>query len=359
VAAAAIIVLIAMGFAPGRSVGVAADRDLAPMPVGLAPVAPGTIGVVSSAAFLYDVGGPLPGVSVVGEVLSLMDTRRESVVVTGQFFDGATLLGSVSDIIFLSRLGWGAASPFVAFDATPGFNAALADSVSVSVTNPGTPVTAPPTGALSIIPGPTTVDGLLGARHFTGTIHNPNPFEVELAAVAITTLDGSGSVIDVGWGPTSPEVIIAGASATYDVSLVYDPTVPVARSLVSTDAWQSGTDNYVTEWDNFFDDLGATPYRSDISWIAEQGITLGCGAARFCPDPPILRDQMASFLARAVGLEGIAPNAFIDDEGNIHEFNINLVAQAGVTTGCGVDRYCPDGLVTRAQMAAFLHRAFG
>ena len=230
----AILGLIGAGFAPGRSVavGVGTDPNLAPMPVSLAPIVPGTIGVVSSAAFLYDVGGPLPGVGVVGEVLSLMDTRRESVVVTGQFFDGATLLGSVSDTIFLSRLGWGATSPFVAFDGTPGFNAALADSVSVSVTNPGTLVTAAPVGALSIIPGPTTVDGVLGVRHFTGTIHNPNPFEVELAAVAITTLDDSGSVIDVGWSPTTPEVIPTGASATYDVSLAYDPTGPVARSGV-------------------------------------------------------------------------------------------------------------------------------
>ena len=68
---------------------------------------------------------------------------------------------------------------------------------------------------------------------------------------------------------------------------------------------------------------------------------------------------MASFLARALHLSGSAPDAFTDDETSIHEPNINLVAQAGITTGCWGSNYCPTALVTRGQMAAFLHRAFG
>ena len=68
---------------------------------------------------------------------------------------------------------------------------------------------------------------------------------------------------------------------------------------------------------------------------------------------------MASFLARALKLAGSAPDAFTDDETSIHEPNINLVAKAGVATGCGAGKYCPVANVTRGQMAAFLHRAFG
>ena len=37
--------------------------------------------------------------------------------------------------------------------------------------------------------------------------------------------------------------------------------------------------------------------------------------------------------------------------------SINRIAEAGITTGCSATRYCPGGHVTRAQMAAFLHRA--
>ena len=35
------------------------------------------------------------------------------------------------------------------------------------------------------------------------------------------------------------------------------------------------------------------------------------------------------------------------------------VAAAGITGGCGAGKFCPAGGVTRGQMAAFLHRAFG
>jgi S-layer homology domain len=41
------------------------------------------------------------------------------------------------------------------------------------------------------------------------------------------------------------------------------------------------------------------------------------------------------------------------------ENNINRLAAAGITSGCTPTTYCPNLDVTRGQMAAFLHRAFG
>ena len=49
---------------------------------------------------------------------------------------------------------------------------------------------------------------------------------------------------------------------------------------------------------------------------------------------------------------------FGDDNGNLHERNINALAIAAITGGCAPGRYCPAGAVTRGQMAAFLRRAF-
>jgi hypothetical protein len=66
---------------------------------------------------------------------------------------------------------------------------------------------------------------------------------------------------------------------------------------------------------------------------------------------------MASFLARAFALPTTATDFFSDDTGSTHETDINRVAAAGITTGCGPSAYCPSGIVTRGQMAAFLHRA--
>ena len=66
---------------------------------------------------------------------------------------------------------------------------------------------------------------------------------------------------------------------------------------------------------------------------------------------------MASFLARAFALPDATTDYFWDDAGSLHEADINRVAQAGITLGCGEGAYCPGSFVTRGQMAAFLHRA--
>ena len=52
-------------------------------------------------------------------------------------------------------------------------------------------------------------------------------------------------------------------------------------------------------------------------------------------------------------------NTFTDDDGSVFEDDIAKLAASGITTGCSRDgtRFCPNGFVTRGQMAAFLHRA--
>lgn len=48
---------------------------------------------------------------------------------------------------------------------------------------------------------------------------------------------------------------------------------------------------------------------------------------------------------------------FCDDEGSVHEPNIETAAGWGITLGCEPNRFCPNSPITRSQMAAFLHRA--
>lgn len=112
-----------------------------------------------------------------------------------------------------------------------------------------------------------------------------------------------------------------------------------------------------TTEDQFTDDE-ASPFESDINAIAVAGITTGCAEGLFCPDQGVLRAQMASFLRRALALTPIPTGPF-DDVDGIHESDINAIAAAGITQGCGPSTYCPNDFVTRGQMAAFLHRALG
>ena len=48
-----------------------------------------------------------------------------------------------------------------------------------------------------------------------------------------------------------------------------------------------------------------------------------------------------------------------DDIGGVHRADIESIARLGITTGCGIRRFCPSRTVNRAQMAAFLYRAAG
>lgn len=113
---------------------------------------------------------------------------------------------------------------------------------------------------------------------------------------------------------------------------------------------------------DFVDD-DASLFRADIAWLAATGITLGCNPpdnTRFCPDAVVTRGQMAAFLTRALGLTERSVEGFVDDDESVFEADIERIAAAGITLGCNPpanDRFCPGEPVTRAQMSSFLVRA--
>jgi hypothetical protein len=108
-----------------------------------------------------------------------------------------------------------------------------------------------------------------------------------------------------------------------------------------------------------FADADGSPFYSDILWMAQQGITQGCGPQAYCPQSPVSREEMASFLTRALGLPAAGFDYFDDDAGSMHQPAINALAAAGVTGGCGPRQFCPTQHVSREEMASFLARALG
>ena len=88
-----------------------------------------------------------------------------------------------------------------------------------------------------------------------------------------------------------------------------------------------------------------------------KAITTGCSAERYCPNDPVTREQMATFLVRALDLPAATQDWFTDDETSIHEPTSTRIAEAGIASGCGGTNYCPKAVVTRDQMASFLARA--
>ncbi|HSE96763.1 MAG TPA: S-layer homology domain-containing protein, partial [Blastocatellia bacterium] len=100
-----------------------------------------------------------------------------------------------------------------------------------------------------------------------------------------------------------------------------------------------------------------------IEEMALRQITLGCGGGNYCPSDPVLREQMAAFMIRALG-EPDPDEPFAQRFADVPHTNpfirfIDRMAVREITLGCGANIYCPTQPVNREQMAAFLVRAFG
>lgn len=112
--------------------------------------------------------------------------------------------------------------------------------------------------------------------------------------------------------------------------------------------------------DRFRDDDGSV-HELAINQLAELGVVQGRTDTSFAPGASFTRAQFASTLARAHrALLGRAlpagPDRFRDDDGTVHEPNIDAVAAAGLAAGVSADRFDPHGTVRRGQTASFLTR---
>ncbi len=315
----------------------------------------GTLGFKSHLAWLYDD----LSIAVVGEVLNNTTKRVTSVDLKVTWFDssdpGANILGSVSDAVIIDRVARGAVAPFVVYDATP--PAGTAAYTIEFVDNPATTTTAVAGGGLTIDMGTSYVSG--DTRYYPGVIKNPNAFAVSNLRIALTAYAGAssqstaGDVLEV----MEPDPLVTSVAAKGQVSFLIgiakvfsveagNPpatvVIPIHSVRVLADGYRADqTSVYVTSWANYFDDLQGISFKDDVVWMADNAITKGCAAGKYCPNANVRRDEMASFLARALGLGGAAPNAFTDDEGNTHEVDINRIADEGITSGCAPQKFCP------------------
>lgn len=117
--------------------------------------------------------------------------------------------------------------------------------------------------------------------------------------------------------------------------------------------------------EDFFNDDAGSVFENDINELAAAGITKGCNPPandQFCPERPVSRAEMATFMVRGFGFTaGGGSDLFDDDDGNIHEFAIDQLGTAEVTRGCNPPEntnFCPDRSIIRGEMAAFIFRAF-
>jgi predicted TIM-barrel enzyme len=107
----------------------------------------------------------------------------------------------------------------------------------------------------------------------------------------------------------------------------------------------------------------AHPFCRWIEELARRGVAGGCGGGNFCPEGAVTREQMAVFLLRTLD-PALAPPActvpvFADVPASSPFCRwIEELARRGVTGGCGGGNYCPGQPVTREQASAFIGATF-
>lgn len=207
------------------------------------------------------------------------------------------------------------------------------------------------------------------------TARTPAPGMTNASRFAVATARFDEAVVGVASGSFQIRDTVTGAlvpgTVTYDAAL-REARVAVGTKLAPervyrvevTSAVKDATGNAVTaaSWTfttgiSGFSDAVGSPFEYDIAWLSESGITAGCGVDLFCPGAVVAREQMASFLARALDLPPATRDAFTDDQASDHQADINRLAASGITGGCGLARFCPSLSLTREQMASFLARA--
>lgn len=113
----------------------------------------------------------------------------------------------------------------------------------------------------------------------------------------------------------------------------------------------------------FADDEGNLHERN-IESLVDRGITQGCDPdlKLYCPDQPLTRAEMARFLVLALDeteAGAAGPSRFSDvAEDAWYQPYVERLADLGITSGFPDGTFRPDSPVTRGQMAVFLTRAF-
>jgi hypothetical protein len=107
----------------------------------------------------------------------------------------------------------------------------------------------------------------------------------------------------------------------------------------------------------FRDVAPADTHHDAIVRLTDAGVVRGCTATTFCPQGSLTRAQMASLLARALALPAADGPRFPDVEGS-HTAAVTALAAAGIADGYPDGTFRPHDPVTRAQLASFLAAAF-
>ena len=191
------------------------------------------------------------------------------------------------------------------------------------------------------------------------TLVGDNPQVIDLGSAYVELGATATDNYDLGTSGIVIDATAVDPSKVGSYTVTYDVTDANLNAAVTVERTVSVVKAFAT---NIFIDDDGSAFEDDIDWLANSGITLGCNPplnTLFCPNGSVTRGQMAAFLHRALPNlpEVRAAIDFTDDDASSFEADIEWLYSRGITSGTSATTYSPNATVTRGQMAAFLHRA--
>ena len=179
--------------------------------------------------------------------------------------------------------------------------------------------------------------------------------EPELPVLRFTDVSSSAYYYNaVAWAVDSS--ITSGTSAN-----TFSPDNACSRAQVITFLWRMAGSPVVTNTVSAFDDVPTDSYYwNAVQWATANGITAGLGSGLFGANFTCTRGQMAALLYRYVGsptIDGELPFADVSAD-SYYAKAVIWAAENGITNGVSETTFAPDNICTRAQIVAFLYRAF-
>ncbi len=177
--------------------------------------------------------------------------------------------------------------------------------------------------------------------------------------------------VDIPWLTVNPTTgTVSANGGTFPVTVTFDatgllPGLRQAQLIVKSDTPATVPPIPVDLTVRFLDVPDSNQFEAFIYGAAGAGIMMGgppncpAGILNFCPDNVVTRADMAGYIWRAVmGAKTPPPvyqNIYADVTFNDYNaFYIQGITDLGITVGCGNGNYCPDAPNTRAQMSVFI-----
>ena len=145
---------------------------------------------------------------------------------------------------------------------------------------------------------------------------------------------------------------------------LFSPHETATRGMMAAILWRM-EGSPAPKGKNSFTDVEAGKWYADaITWTAENGIFAGYGKDKFGPDDPITREQLAAIFYRYADYKGYD----LTVKGNLDKFKdadkitdyaktaMQWAVGSGLMKGKSGNLLDPQGMATRAEIAAMLHR---